>query len=399
MSVKPHIAIVCRESGGTGSVSGVARRHATELSKYFRVSLISDSLPTTLAEEINLCSVTPRRFDYLRRFCHVPNYYAFTVAVRKKLVELHRAEPIDFIISHGHAGAALAAKPVKEAYGIPYGLVTHGDIFDRPQGTYDRRLTAFYKAVTPIAYKNADVVFALSPHMAECARRGGANPDAVRVVPNGIDPGDIGLDEVSPAAKKVRREKDGLRLLCVSRLSVEKGIDILIRACSQLKERGVDFTLEIIGSGPLDQEFRSVTAEMGLDDRIAFLGVVERRKLGGYYRRADIFCIPSVSEALALVLLETLISGTPVVGSDCGGIPFLVQHGVNGLLFMPGDSTGLCDAIEELYRKPSELSRLSANAVSSVYPRLSWKNIGETMAAVVSDVLASGCKRSSQGCG
>jgi len=393
MTPRPHISIACLACGGEGSVGAVAVHHAVELSKYFRVSLISDSFPDAMPKEVNLHKVTPRRFDYLRRFCHVPNEYAFAKAVRKSIGALHKNNPTDMLICHSHAVAALSAKPLKRRYGIPYALVTHGDIFDRPKGTYDWRLTAFYKLMTPIAYRHADLILALSPYMASCAIKRGASPDAVKIVPNGIDPADIGLEKNEGTFTDKDKTPGGpLKLLFVGRLSVEKGVDVLIRACKMLDARGVNFTLQIIGEGPLEKALRKLVKELGLSERITFLGKLQRRLLGNYYQTADVTCIPSLSEPLGLVVLEALVSATPVVGSDVGGIPFIIENGKNGLIVPPGDPRSIADAIEKLNSNRQKLRVLTHSAASFFDSRFSWLGVGRQIGEILNDIVSSKSK-------
>jgi len=373
-----------------GSVSGVALHHAVELSKYFRVTLVSDSFPDTGQTGVEFLKVTPRRFDYLRRFCHVPNEYSFATSVRHDIEMMHKDNAIDMTICHGHAVATLSAKPLKEKYGIPYALVTHGDIFDRPKGTYDWRLTVFYKWLTPTAYRNADLILALSPHMAACAIKGGSSPGVVKVVPNGIDPADIGLDEntLQVRGKRERKKNDPIRLLFVGRLSVEKGVDILIRACKILKERNVPFSLDVIGTGPLKKALDAMVVEAHLADRITFLDKIERRLLGTHYQKADLVCVPSVSDPLPTVVLEALLTGVPVLGSDVGGIPFIVETGKNGVIVPHLDASPTADAIEGLYRNNEVLAYLTENACASVHPRFLWDTVGQRIGSAIEETLA-----------
>jgi glycosyltransferase involved in cell wall biosynthesis len=389
-NIKYHVVIACPSCGSNSSVANVSVRQSRELAKYFdRVTLVSESFPQDLPKNVELGKVNPRKYNFLRRFCHVPNEYSFVRSVRKYLERLHADHKIGMIICHGHALATLAAKPLKEKYGIPFALVTHGDIFDRPKGTYDSRLTAFYKAVTPPAYRNADLIIALSPHMAECAIRGGAKTDTVHIVPNGIDPLDIGIDTKEVFAHINNKERNNfIKLLFTGRLSVEKGVDVLIRACEILFERGVRFELSIIGGGPLETNILNLVQKATLSDHVKFLDKVQRHSLGNYYRNADVLCVPSISEAQGIVVLEALVSGTPVIGSDVGGIPFMIKNGGNGILVPSQNPTALADAIETLYREPEKLAKLSKNAFLSVFPKFSWGHIGEKVSKLIAEVIS-----------
>jgi glycosyltransferase involved in cell wall biosynthesis len=379
-----HLVIACAGCGESGSVANVAFHHSRELSRFMQVSLISDSFPKQSISEVNFVKVTPRRFYYLRRFGHVPNEYAFVRAVRRDFFDLHHRKPIDFVICHSHALAALSAYPFRQKHSVPFALVTHGDIFYRQRGTYDPRLTWFYKTVTPSAYRNADLILALSPFMAECARLGGAIQDRIKVVPNGIDPKEIGIDlNVSRLAGLDVKKMDVLNILFVGRLSVEKGIDTLIYACRRLQEKDVPFHLNIIGDGPLYNSLQSLVAQFNLSQRVTFLGKVPRAQLGHYYSVADVTCVPSVSEPLATVILEALISECPVVATDTGGNPFMISHEKNGLIIPVADIEALANAMERLYLHPELLIALTGNARNSIMERFLWNKVAFTIANLI----------------
>lgn len=367
-----HIVVVCRGLGTSGSVAAVALRQSQELARHADISLVSESLPDDTPWARRQLVHVPN-LHILRRLRHVADEYLFARSARAGLFVMHQRDPIDFVLCHGHAAAFLAARPLRQRAGVPFGFVTHGDIFDRPRGTYDPRLTAFYKWVTPRAYRTSDLVFALSPYMADLARRGGAK--AVEVVPNGIDPEDIGL------ATESRGQSDRLRLLYVGRFSVEKGIQVLIEMCAL--RRDLDFVLDLVGDGLLLPRLRQLTAR---DSRVTLLGRRPRRELGAIYRSHDALVLPSLSEAFPTVLLEALASGTPVIASNVGGIPSIVQHGRNGLLVSPADARALADAIALFARDAGLRRSLFENARSSVLPRFSWMTIGDRMAGLIARV-------------
>jgi len=210
------------------------------------------------------------------------------------------------------------------------------------------------------------------------------------VVPNGIDPSDIGLGMDIHAAQAERTHFNGpMKLLYVGGLSVPKGVDILLSACSILKKRGVPFSLKIIGEGNMQVQLKNMVEHMGLSEEIHFLGKIQRHLLGGYYQAADLVSVPSLSDPLPTVMLEALVSGTPVVGSDVGGIPFMIQEGCNGLLVPPKDHEALSDAIESLYNKRERLAQFKENARPSVLPRFSWEAIGKRINELIKERLAS----------
>ena len=136
-------------------------------------------------------------------------------------------------------------------------------------------------------------------------------------------------------------------VLYVGRLSHEKGVDILIRAFAQMKATSA--RLVIVGGGVQEQRLRDLARSLGVMERVVFAGVVaDRTQLAEWYRSSTVFVLPSRSEGLGCVLLESMAAGTPIVASNVGGIPDLVRNGDNGLLVPADDTESLALAIDRL---------------------------------------------------
>jgi glycosyltransferase involved in cell wall biosynthesis len=385
-----RIAIVCRHAGGTGSVGFVAVRQAKELAKRFEVTLLSETFPADLPG-VRQLQVRGRNFDFLRRFAHVPNERSFAAAARRALFALHAENPLDLVLCHSHATAVLSALPLKQRHGVPVAVFSHGDIFDRPPGTYDRRLTKFFERVAPLAYRHSDLVFVLSAAMGDRARSFGATDHTVVVMPNGVDPAEFGLTADSPP--RSLRNHGPLRLLFVGRLAVEKGIPILLRACEQLTD--VDFNLTIAGGGPRETELRALAAGPALAGRVALTGSVPRGSLGAVYRGADLLIAPSLSEAFPVVALEALASGLPVIASDVSGHRESIVDGVNGLLVPVGDPAALAGAIRGLAVDRARLAELASHAAKSV-ERFGWERVGVALGEAIERKIGEGWDGKSQ---
>jgi glycosyltransferase involved in cell wall biosynthesis len=367
-----HIAIVCRALGRPGAVASIALRQGRELIRQARLTLVSDSFPDDVSWAA-CARVRMPELHWLRRFRHVPDELAFARGARRVLLGL---EGVDFILTHAHSTAHLSARGL----GIPFGFFVHGEILERPPGTYDARLTAFYRWVAPRAYRSADVVFALAPYFADLVRRRGAR--CVEVVPNGIDLADVGLPagRVAPSAQTAPHP---LRMLSVGRLAVEKGLVHLLAAC-RLLDPDIDYELTIAGSGVLEAQLRAAAADL---PRIRFVGDIPRQSLGAVYRAHDVFVMPTLSEAFSLVVVEALACGLPVIGTTIDALRAQVQDGGNGLLVRPADPAALAAAIERLARDEPLRRRLAAHAHDSVLPRYDWSAIGDRIVEVISGIL------------
>ncbi|HEX2121129.1 MAG TPA: glycosyltransferase family 4 protein [Thermoanaerobaculia bacterium] len=359
MTARAQIAVLCRGAAASGGVAQVALRHCAELAREFGVTLISDSeRPRALDERVGFERVTPPSFALLRRFAHAPAEVAFARAARQRLFALGG---VSFVIAHGDVAAVLAGLRFRRARGVPFGFVTHGDMGERPADAFDWRLAKLYRWAEKRSARTADLVIALGPAMAGHARARGATDDRIAIVPNGVGPRDIGVDDDHP------RRFDGvpLSLLFVGRLAVEKGIGDLLEAMRMLP----DVRLSIAGQGPLE-------ASLPRLPNVTFLGAVPRAQLGALYRAADVLVAPSISEALPMVVLEALAAGTPVVACPAGDIPLVVRDGENGLLVPPRDPQALANAIRSLAADRGRLRALAANARPSVLPRFSWEATG-----------------------
>jgi glycosyltransferase involved in cell wall biosynthesis len=340
-------------------VAAIALGQAAALAKHARVTLISDAFPADCAFE-RLVVRMPNT-HWLRRLRHVPDELAFVRGARRALQSL---SDIDFVLTHAHAAAYLAARP----RGVPFGLVVQGDIFERPAGTYDARLTAFYKWVTPRAYRTAAIVFVQSEQFAALARRRGARN--VEIMPHGIDLAAIGATAVTSTSRHTP-----FRILNVGRLAVEKGLDDLLDACALL---GFEYELTLVGSGPLEAHLRARAS-----DRVRFPGPQPRSMLGALYAQHDVFCTSAISEPFGMVVLEALACGLPVIGTRVGGIPEMVRDGVNGLLVPSRDARALAGALTRLATDEPLRARLAASARPSVLPRFSWDEIGARILAAI----------------
>jgi glycosyltransferase involved in cell wall biosynthesis len=173
-------------------------------------------------------------------------------------------------------------------------------------------------------------------------------------------------------------------MITIGRLSIEKGFEHLLAAC-RLLTPDVDYELTIAGTGPLEADLRTAAADL---PRVRFVGAVPRALLGTLYRDHDLFVTATLNEAFALVVLEALACGLPVVGTNIEALRAVVREGENGLLVAPADPRALADAIERIARDETLRLSLAANAHASVLPRYSWTAIGDEIASVISRMRA-----------
>jgi glycosyltransferase involved in cell wall biosynthesis len=186
------------------------------------------------------------------------------------------------------------------------------------------------------------------------------------VIPNGVD-----LRLFHPAESQPGTPGSGpVRCLAVARLIERKGLGDLIRALALL-ERG-RFQLDVVGGGPDELLLRNLVQRLGLAAEVRFHGVLDRQAVAERYRQADLFTLPSTAEAFGNVFAEALASGLPIVASSIGGIPELVEPGINGLLVPPGDVGTLAQAINYLGADPDLRVEMGRRNRAKAETTLEW---------------------------
>lgn len=168
----------------------------------------------------------------------------------------------------------------------------------------------------------------------------------------------------SNAATQTPPHADTSTLLFVGRLRYYKGLDWLIRALPQVPAR-----LVVAGIGPLEAEWRALAAEIGVAERIAWLGETPDADLPALYHLADLFVLPAShpSEAFGLVQVEAMAAGVPSVCTELGtGTSYVNRDGVTGRVVPPRDPQALADAINSLLADPAQRAALGAAAQARV---------------------------------
>lgn len=160
---------------------------------------------------------------------------------------------------------------------------------------------------------------------------------------------------------------DEVLLSTVSYLRPIKSPEIIVRAMGVLAERNVPVRLFVGGDGEMLEELQQLSANLGVEDRIHWLGLVPDPL--DLLQASDIFLLATVGEAFGLVLAESMACGVPVVGSRAGAIPEVVEDGVTGVLVTPRDPVTLADGIEKLVKDKSLCRRMSRAAVARVHEK------------------------------
>jgi glycosyltransferase involved in cell wall biosynthesis len=250
----------------------------------------------------------------------------------------------DHVHAHFATYPALAAWTVHRLTGIPFSFTAHAhDIFVHDYGL-ERRCN------------DAAFVVAISNYNRDFLIRKGAPERQVHVVRCGIP---TAAYRFLPRIPQPGRAVTGV---CVASFSPYKGHDVLIRALAQ-PDAPNHLRLRLVGDGPRRSALERLAAEIGVADKVDFLGRLTEHEVAEELGRADFLVLPSVvaengdTEGLPIALMEALAAGLPTVASDLTGIPELIRDGETGLLVEPGDAAGLAEGLSRIARDADDWER------------------------------------------
>jgi len=196
--------------------------------------------------------------------------------------------------------------------------------------------------------RRADRILATSPPYVESSPFLQAVRERVTVVPLGIDPARFARPD--PAAARARYG-EGPNLVFVGRLRYYKGLSVLLEALAALP----DVTLLVAGSGPMGEPWRALAQELGISERVRWLGDVPDADLPQVYAAGDLFVLPAVarSEAFGIVLMEAMASGLPCVSTELGtGTSWVNQDGRTGRVVPARNPVALAEVLRDLLANP-----------------------------------------------
>ncbi|RED87604.1 glycosyltransferase family 4 protein [Cohnella phaseoli] len=269
-------------------------------------------------------------------------------------------QKFDLIHAH-HPIAALAMKrvfpdtPLLTTIHSSYEreLVLNGRIAEG--GPEHRFLTAIYGELD----LQSDHLLTVSKSFAQYIGTYLQEPDNTIVIPNGYD---------ERRFKPVSHDNEVTQLVTVCRLVPAKGLDVLLKACAELRKRNSRFVLHIIGDGPIREELEELSQKLGIYDDTIFYGyMLHPEELMPFF---DVFVLPSRAEAFGSVFAEAALCLLALVGTNVGGISEQIEDGMNGLLVPPEDPVALANALETVIVDPHfryEMARAGWNKAKEAY--------------------------------
>lgn len=265
----------------------------------------------------------------------------------------------DLIDAHYYYPDGVAASFIAKALGKPFVVTARGtDLNLIPEYEKPRKLIL---ETAERASASIGVCKALMDRLAEL----GADPAKLHTLRNGVD-----LERFKPIDRKLARQRLGLAedqpiYISVGHLVERKGHHIAIEAMVRLSES----LLLIAGSGPESGRLQQLATQLGVDDRVRFLGQIANDQLNTWYSAADALFLCSSREGWANVLLESMACGTPVVATNIWGTPEVVSSQIAGRLMYERSAAALCESVLDLLEKYP-----SSNDVRMYSEDFSWES-------------------------
>ena len=375
-----NIAVLLHSGAGG---SGVA---ATELGLSFAraghgVHFVADRVPFRLTEPD-----TPNVYFHQVESMTYPLFDAplTTLAEASRLAEVVEEVGIDVVHAHyavPHATAAILARDMVRGGHRPVVVTTlHGT--DVTLVGLDRA----YLRTTQYSIEHSDLVLAVSRYLADYTNREMGVRAPIRVIPNAVDHERFRPAEPAAAAERRRRfaHPDEKLLVHISNFRPVKRVEDVVRVFERVSAR-IGARLLMVGDGPDRPAAVALAAELGLTGRVSFLGSFPR--IEDVLAVSDLFLLPSVKESFGLSALEAMASGVPVVASRIGGLPEVVEDGVDGILCPPGEVEAMAEAALSLLTDDARHAAFATRARERAVARFSEQRVMPQVARAYEDAL------------
>ncbi|NPV07754.1 MAG: N-acetyl-alpha-D-glucosaminyl L-malate synthase BshA [Anaerolineae bacterium] len=369
-----HIGITCYPThGGSGVV-------ATELGKYLaerghEVAFISYSMPlrlTTLPPRVSFHEVEIVEYPLLQNF-------PYSLALAAKMVDVARTRKLQILHVHyaiPFAAAAQLARRAAPDLNLRVVTTLHGTdvtlVGNNPS----------FRPITASIIDNSDAVTAVSHFLREETYRQFKVEKEIQVIYNFVDP--ERHQPPSPACIPTCDRARQVTLMHISNFRPVKRVADVIQIFARVAAR-LDARLILIGDGPEAGMALELARSLGVGDQVVFVGVVD--EVAPLLSVADLFLLPSETESFGLVALEAMASGVPVVASDVGGLPEVVEHGVSGYLAPVGDVDKMAEYAIDILSDRERRARF-CQAARAQARRFDYRDIVPQYEAVYERVLA-----------
>lgn len=316
----------------------------------------------------------------------------YIAAVRTYLIRLIAADGIDVVHWHDLTPNCWTTRTIRGR--VPLVWTNHTSNF------LEMVETAFGRRKIRLFLHHPDAIISPSSELHRKSAFTGVRGDRLYFIPNGVDTGtfapgnsfdvidkDFGIDPSRPV------------IICPRRLEPKNGVEYLIRSVPLVRAAHPDAQFLIVGGGFPDERarFEAFLTESGQRHGVFFTGNVPNSSMPKFYALATISVLPSIMEATSISGLESMASGLPLVGTNVGGIPEIIEDGVSGILVEPRSPEELARACVRLLGDEALRRGLGANARARVEREFSWTGISRRTVEIYETVVADRTARTRRG--
>ena len=303
-----------------------------------------------------------------------------------ELVREFKKSNTRIVHTHKYKDTILAA-PATKFCGIPHVVRTVHGLREPFEGLQDFKMSC-YEAIERTVHRSCvDVIIGVSSQI-ESKYKAQGEVSKVTCIRNGID-----LEGKSVQTDRWRTREDlgvdseTCLMGTIGRLTPVKGIPYLLQAARILLRHGMKVKVLLVGDGSIRPDLVTQTRDLGISAHVVFLG--HREDTDALLQAMDIFVLPSLSEGIPMALLEAMAASRPIVASRVGGIPEIIEDGVDGYLVEPMDVDNLAERCRRLIESPDAARKMSEQGRKRVEREFSATAMADRVVSVYKELLLS----------
>jgi glycosyltransferase involved in cell wall biosynthesis len=338
--------------------------------KGHEVFVVTSKSAPELSADSGLDGIRIKRLPIAFKMSNTP-MNLFWYYMLKKIIKVEKPD-----IINAHSPVSYIADMAARAAGqIPFVLTYHNDLTKTGliAGTLSK---VYYRMFSRRTMRRSNQIIATSSHYIESSPYLRKYRDKISVVPPGVD---LGVYNESVDSRWLKDQYPDKRIVLfvgsLNKTHAHKGIGTLLKAVKQVQKTIPNVQLIVVGKGDAIPTYQREAKDLGIEGAVSFTGFASNQDLPKYYAGADIFVLPSTTDAegFGMVILEAAACGTPSIGSDIGGIPIAIEAGQTGDLSVPGSTESLASKLRDVLSHPEKLDRYGKAAALRASTKYSWQ--------------------------
>ena len=285
----------------------------------------------------------------------------YVISLFFTLIKIVKKYKIDIIHAHSVIPTGLVGVIVAKIMRCPSVITSHGmDI-----NNFDTK--SIYGHLISFSLNHCDKVISVSGDLAETMKSLGITEDKIVILRNAVDTELFKPFKNMELRYKYAIGENEILILFVGYLDTFKGIFELIDAFYEINKKNKNVKLMMVGTGPKKDEIKKKVSKLNLEDFVIFTGKISPVEMYNYYQAADIFVLPSYTEGLPISVLEAMACGLPIVTTNVGGIPEVIEDGLNGFIINSKDENELREKLKILIKNKGLREKFGNKSIEIIH--------------------------------